>query len=75
MLGESEKKKTFILKPKSGSGMLEGLQRKVQLNFRMTQRVMERKINCITLRDRKTTEWVREQMGIKDILVEIKKKK
>uniref|UniRef100_A0A224YWQ9 Endonuclease-reverse transcriptase n=1 Tax=Rhipicephalus zambeziensis TaxID=60191 RepID=A0A224YWQ9_9ACAR len=36
---------------------------------------MERKMIGVTLRDRKRAEWVREQTGVKDIIVEIKKKK
>ena len=51
------------------------LTKRVQLKLRTTQRAMERKMVGVTLRDKKRAEWIREQTRVKDILVEIKKKK
>ena len=50
------------------------LTKRVQLKLRTTQQAMERKMIDVTLRDKKRAEWVREQTGVKDIIVEIKKK-
>ena len=51
------------------------LTKRVQIKLRTTQRAMERKMIGVTLRDKKRAEWIREQTRVKDILVEIKKKK
>ncbi|MCL1440826.1 hypothetical protein, partial [Enterobacter hormaechei] len=51
------------------------LTKRVQLKLRTTKQAMERKMIGVTLRDKKRAEWVREQTGVKDTLVEIKRKK
>lgn len=49
--------------------------RSVQLKLRTNQRAMERKMVAVTLRDKKRAERIIEQTRVKDIFVEIKKKK
>ena len=51
------------------------LTKKLENKLRTAQRAMERKILGLTLRDRKRAVWIREQTGIADILVDIKRKK
>ena len=51
------------------------LTKRIQTKLRTTERAMERKMIGVTLRDKKRAEWIREQTRVKDILVEIKKKK
>lgn len=49
--------------------------KKLKQRLRTTQWMMERKLIDITLRKRRTEEWIREQTRISDILVDVKRKK
>lgn len=48
---------------------------KLENKLRTAQSAMERKMLGLTLRDRKKEVWIREETGITDILVDIKRKK
>ena len=43
--------------------------------FRVAQRAMERAMLKITLRDRKTNEWIRKKTGLTDVISTVAKKK
>jgi hypothetical protein len=43
------------------------LNKRMQSKMQTTQRAMERAMIGVTMRDRKTNEWVREQTGLRDI--------
>ncbi|MCJ3464060.1 hypothetical protein LNY58_26610, partial [Klebsiella pneumoniae] len=49
--------------------------KKLEMKLRSTQRAMERKMIGVTLRDKKRAEWIREQTGVADIILSIKRKK
>lgn len=49
--------------------------KELERKLRTAQRAMEGKIIGVTLKHRKTAEWDREQTGIADIIVEVKKKR
>ena len=49
--------------------------KRVEAKLAVAQRAMERRMLGITIADRKTNNWIRQQTKVRDITAEIKKKK